>query len=159
MADRETEKIIIGVVSDTHGDLPEDLARALDGVDMIIHAGDFDIPEVFNKLEKIAPVKAVRGNMDKHPSMFALPFDEMFEAGGVWIYILHDLLHLTIDPQAAGVQVLIHGHLHVPEIRQRQGVLYINPGSPTSPRRGSRAGYVRLTIQNQTAQAEWVSLG
>lgn len=152
------DQIVIGVVSDTHGVLPESLARALDGVDMIIHAGDFDSPEIYSALEKIAPVKAVRGNMDKHPGVSGFPETEMFEVGGVYIYMIHDILHLDIDLPSAGVNVLIHGHLHVPDIRERQGVLYINPGSPTSPRRGTRTGFVRMTIQNRTAQAEWIPL-
>ena len=159
---RETEhkdKIVIGVISDTHGDLPEGLARALDGVDMIIHAGDFDSPEIYAEIKKIAPVRAVRGNMDRHPGLSGFPYTEMFEIGGVYIYMIHDILQLDIDLPSADVNVLIHGHLHVPDIRERQGVLYINPGSPTSPRRGSRAGFVRLTIENGSAQAEWISLG
>lgn len=158
MTESSAEKVIIGVVSDTHGDLPDSLVRALEGVDMIIHAGDFDFPGILTQLEEIAPVKAVRGNMDKHPGLNTLDATLMFEVGGVWIYMIHDILHLDIDPVAAGVQVLIHGHLHVPEVREWQGVLYINPGSPTSPRRGARVGFVRLFIQNGTVQAEWVPL-
>lgn len=149
---------IIGVISDTHGFLPSSLLQALAGVDMIIHAGDLDTPEILLELEKIAPVKAVAGNTDIHPKLQQLPSTQFFDVGGVLIYIIHDLLHLNIDLPTAGVQVLIHGHLHVPEIQQRNGVLFTNPGSPTSPRRGTKPGYVRLTIQDQMPTAEWIAL-
>lgn len=152
------EAIVIGVTADTHGTLPQELLDGLAGVNLIIHAGDLDTPEILQNLEKIAPVKVVRGNVDWHPKLRQLPKSLLFDIDGVYIYVLHDLLHLDIDLPSAGVQVLIHGHLHVPEIRQRQGLLYINPGSPASPRQGSKPGFVRLTIQNQVPTAEWVGI-
>jgi len=153
-----SEKIVVGVTSDTHGFLPPALIQALSGVDLILHAGDLDTPDILQRLEEIAPVKAITGNTDHHPAFNKTPSTQLIEVGGVSIYMIHDLLRLNIDLPAAGVQVLIHGHLHVPEIRQRQDVLYINPGSPSSPRGGSSPGYVKLTIQNQTPQAEWFAL-
>jgi putative phosphoesterase len=154
----DPEEIVIGVIADTHGLLDPALVKALEGVSLILHAGDFDTPDILPQLETIAPVRAVRGNMDSHPQLANLPATLLLEIGGVSIYVLHDLLRLDIDPSAAGVQVLIHGHLHFPEIRNRQGVLYINPGSPTSPRRGTRSGFVRLTIRGQTPNAKWIPL-
>ena len=156
--DQTDEAIVIGVTSDTHGRLPQGLLDALSGVDLIIHAGDLDTPEILDELKKIAEVKVVAGNVDWHTGLRHLPKSLMFDVNDVYIYVLHDLLQLDIDLPTAGVQVLIHGHLHVPEIRQRQGVLYINPGSPVSPRQGSKPGFVRLTIQNQTPTAEWVGI-
>ena len=159
MKTENTKEIVIGVISDTHGELNPALVEALDGVDLIIHAGDVDTPQILHEIEKIAPVKAVAGNVDLHPGLKDLPRTLMFEVGGVFIYVLHDLLHLDIDLPTAGVNVLIHGHLHVPELRDRQGILYINPGSSTSPRQGSQRGFVRLTIRDHTPSAEWVGIG
>ena len=118
----------IGLISDTHGLLRQSAVTALKGVDIIIHAGDIDTPEVLAQLSAIAPVYPVRGNMDRHPEMKHLPRYEIVEAGGLFLYVIHDLMTMDMDP-AAGMDVVVSGHSHIPEIAYRGRVLYINPGS------------------------------
>jgi putative phosphoesterase len=99
------------------------------GSDRILHAGDIGAPEILKALAKIAPVTAVRGNVDIDPWARSLPETEVVEAGGVSIYILHDLAQLDLKPLAAGFRVFVYGHSHRPEIEQKNDVLYFNPGS------------------------------
>lgn len=124
----------IGLISDTHGLLRDSAIEALADSDIIIHAGDIDTPDIIRRLEKIAPVFPVRGNMDRNPEGAALPQYEIVEMDGITIYILHDLYQLDLDPAAAGFEVVVSGHSHRPKIKYREGVLYINPGS-AGPRR------------------------
>ncbi len=124
----------IGLISDTHGLLRESAAEALADTDLIIHAGDIDTPEIINALKKIAPTFPVRGNMDRNPYGAALPKYEIVEMDEVSIYVLHDIAQLDLDPAAAGFSVVVSGHSHQPEIKYRDNVLYINPGS-AGPRR------------------------
>lgn len=121
----------IGVISDTHGLLRPEAVQALEGSSLIIHAGDVGDPGILDELRKIAPVVAVRGNIDKGE---ALPEVMRVEHGGVSIYVLHDVNQLDIDPAAAGFDAVISGHSHKPSIREENGVLYLNPGS-AGPRR------------------------
>jgi uncharacterized protein len=118
----------IGLISDTHGLLRKSAIAALKSADIIIHAGDIDTPEVLTKLNAIARVYPVRGNMDRHPDMKHLPGYEIIEAGGIFLYVLHDLMTMDLDP-AAGMDVVVSGHSHIPKISYRERVLYINPGS------------------------------
>jgi len=124
----------IGLISDTHGLLRKSAVTALTGADIIIHAGDIDVPLVLEQLNAIAPVYPVRGNMDRHPEMKHLPAFDMIQAGGISLYVIHDLLALDLDPAAAGIDAGGSGHSHEPKIKYRDGVLYINPGS-AGPRR------------------------
>ena len=124
----------IGLISDTHGLLREEALRALKGSDLIIHAGDVGNPEIIDTLKTIAPVVAVRGNVDTEPWASALPETEVVEAGGATIYLLHDVHALDLNPAAAGFHIVVSGHSHKPERTERDGVLYINPGS-AGPRR------------------------
>lgn len=124
----------IGLISDTHGLLRPEALRALEGSDLIIHAGDVGDPEILEKLKTLAPVFAVRGNVDTDPWAQALPETEVVEAGPATIYILHDLHTLDLDPAAAGFQIVVSGHSHQPARTERGGVLYLNPGS-AGPRR------------------------
>jgi putative phosphoesterase len=126
--------VIVGLISDTHGLLREEALRALHGSDLIIHAGDVGKPEILEALRAIAPVVAVKGNIDKGPWAESLPATAVAEAGLVVIYILHDLHELALDPVAAGYHVVVSGHSHQPGCRERSGVQYINPGS-AGPRR------------------------
>ncbi len=112
---------------------PEAVA-ALRGVDHTIHAGDVGAPEILQELAKIAPVTAIRGNVDKGAWARKLPETEVLELGGISIYVLHDLAQLDLKPEAAGFGVVISGHCHVPKQEVRGGVLYFNPGS-AGPRR------------------------
>jgi putative phosphoesterase len=127
-------RVIIGVISDTHGLLRPEAVEALRGSDHIIHAGDVGEPDILDDLRAIAPLTAIRGNIDKAPWARKLPETETVELAGVSIYVLHNLGDLDLKPEAAGFRVVISGHSHVPKQEMRNGVLYFNPGS-AGPRR------------------------
>lgn len=150
--------VLVGVISDTHGHLSEQAIQALEGVSLIIHAGDLDTVEVFEQLAQIAPVSAVRGNMDYGSELRRLPSTQVDQVGDTYIYTIHDLGKLDLDPAAAGFQVVVHGHYHWPEIKQRNGVIFVNPGSATSPRMGSQRSLVLLYYHNGDIKTELVSL-
>jgi uncharacterized protein len=124
----------LGIISDTHGLLRPEAAAFLQGCDRIVHGGDIGTTEVLTRLSTIAPVTAVRGNNDKGAWAEAIPETELFEFSGIRVYAIHDLSRLNIDPSAAGIQVVVSGHSHKPLIQQRDGVVFINPGS-AGPRR------------------------
>lgn len=132
MKDRANRRF--GIVSDTHGLLREEVLETLGSVDGIVHAGDVDTPEVLDRLRSLAPVTAVRGNMDARGPLARLPETEALRIGPVWVYVLHDLERLDVSPAAAGFGVVISGHTHRPSRETRDGVLYLNPGS-AGPRR------------------------
>jgi putative phosphoesterase len=119
----------IGLISDTHGLLRDQAVEALRGSDLILHAGDVGKPEIIDALKVVAPVVAVRGNVDRGMWASALPMTAVAETRSVLIYVLHDLSELDLDPVAAGFQVVLSGHSHKPARSQRAGTLYINPGS------------------------------
>jgi putative phosphoesterase len=124
----------IGLISDTHGLLREEALRALEGSDLIIHAGDVGKPGIIDAMKTLAPVFAVRGNVDTEPWASALPETEVIDTGPATIYILHDVHALDLNPAAAGFHIVVSGHSHKPARTEREGVLYINPGS-AGPRR------------------------
>ena len=124
----------IGLISDTHGLLRDSAVEALANSDIIIHAGDIDTPDIIDTLKTIAPVFPVRGNMDRNPYGATLHKYKIVEINGISIYVLHDLSQLDLDPAAAGFEVVVSGHSHRPQIKYRDGVLFINPGS-AGPRR------------------------
>src|SRR5882724_9124131 len=124
----------IGIISDTHGLLRPEAIAALRGVDHILHAGDIGVPEILDRLRELAPVTAVRGNVDREPWAPALRETELVEVDDISIYMLHDLGQLDLKPEAAGFRVVIYGHSHQPKIEEKSGVLYFNPGS-AGPRR------------------------
>ncbi|HUO17143.1 MAG TPA: metallophosphoesterase family protein [Verrucomicrobiae bacterium] len=126
--------ILIGVISDTHGLLRPEAVAALEGSQHIIHAGDVGDPEILDKLASIAPVTAIRGNVDKGAWARKLLETEVVELGGTSIYVLHDLAQLDLKPEAAGFNAVIYGHSHLPKQEVRGAVLYFNPGS-AGPRR------------------------
>jgi putative phosphoesterase len=134
MAAKSKECRLIGVISDTHGLLRPSAMEAMKGVDLIIHAGDIGRPIVLETLREIAPVFAVRGNMDKGEWAREVPATEVVECGEVLIFVLHSIEDLDLDPAASGFHAVISGHSHRPSIKQRDGVLYLNPGS-AGPRR------------------------
>ena len=118
----------IGIISDTHGLLRPAAERALTGVDHIIHAGDIGRPEIIDALRRIAPLTAIRGNVDSGEWAREYPDTKIVRLAGKSIYVLHDLKTLHADP-AAGIDVIISGHSHVPKIDTVGGILYLNPGS------------------------------
>lgn len=122
----------VGIISDTHGLLRPEAKAALAGCDAIVHAGDIGKPDVLRDLESIAPVTAIRGNVDKWA--VALPDTAVLEIEGRYLYVIHDVKALDLDPCAAGFDAVISGHSHKPGIHEREGVLYLNPGS-AGPRR------------------------
>jgi len=150
--------MIIGVISDTHGLLRPQALHALHGVERIIHAGDVGDPEILKRLEEIAQVTAVRGNIDTASWARALPETAALEAMGHQIYILHDLNQLDLKPEAAGFAAVIGGHSHVPLQRMEKGVLYFNPGS-AGPRRFKLPVSVgKLTVTAKGIQGELIKL-
>lgn len=124
----------MGLISDTHGLLREAAVDALRGSDLIIHAGDVGKPEILTELGELAPVIAIRGNVDTGAWATELPATAIVDARPARIYVIHDLHDLDIEPEAAGIHVIVSGHSHKPGHMERDGVLYINPGS-AGPRR------------------------
>ena len=126
----------VGLISDTHGLLRKAALDALAGVEHIIHAGDVGKPEILDRLEAVAPIVAVRGNVDKGAWANALPETATATVGATTFYVLHDVKQIDLDPAAAGFSVVVSGHSHKAETRERSGVLYVNPGS-AGPKRFS----------------------
>jgi hypothetical protein len=128
--------MLVGVISDTHGLLRPQALDALRGASHILHAGDIGDIAILKTLRKLAPVTAIRGNIDYTGPCAQLPATEAVELNNHLIYMLHSLADLDLNPQAAGIRVVISGHTHKPAIEERNGVLYLNPGS-AGPRRFS----------------------
>jgi putative phosphoesterase len=150
--------LLIGVVSDTHGLLRPQLLSALAGVAHILHAGDIGDPSILTELRRIAPVTAIRGNIDRSGPCAELPPTEVIELAGCLIYMLHALEDLDLHPQAAGIGVIISGHSHKPSIEHRNNVLYLNPGSAGPRRFNLPITYALLRITNGQPQAEILPL-
>jgi len=148
----------LGVISDTHGLLRPEAAAALAGVERIVHAGDIGSPDVLAALGRLAPVTAVRGNNDRGDWAAGLADTEVVEVGGVSLYVLHDLHELDLDPRAAGFAAIIAGHSHQPRLEERDGVLYLNPGSAGPRRFKLPISLARLTIADARVRAELVTL-
>jgi putative phosphoesterase len=148
----------VGLISDTHGLLRPEAREYLAGCDLILHAGDICEPEVLAELAELAPVTAVRGNNDRGAWADRLSVNEYLRVEEVCIYAIHDLAQIDLDPQAAEVQVVVHGHSHQPSSVVRDGVLYVNPGS-AGPRRFKlpiSAG--ELLIDGRSIQARFRTL-
>jgi len=126
----------IGLISDTHGLLRPEVRAALQGCVHIVHAGDIGDARVLEELDRLAPVTAVRGNNDHGHWTKRIAHTELVQVAGLWIYAVHEIDHLDIDPRAADVHVVVTGHSHRPKIVERDGVLFVNPGS-AGPRRFS----------------------
>jgi putative phosphoesterase len=149
---------LIGVISDTHGMLRPEALEALRGSEHIIHAGDVGSREILEKLSTIAPVTAVRGNIDQGAWCRKLAETQVLELGGVSIYVLHDLAQLDLKPNAAGFAVVVSGHSHAPRQETRDGVLYFNPGS-AGPRRFKLPVSVgRLIVEGDRVRGELLHL-
>jgi putative phosphoesterase len=124
----------IGIISDTHGLLRPEALVALTGVDHILHAGDVGGEAILDVLRAIAPVTAIRGNIDRMGTPALLPATEAIEVGGKLFYLIHSVHDLDLNPQAAGIDCVVSGHSHTPGMDRRDGVLFLNPGS-AGPRR------------------------
>jgi putative phosphoesterase len=150
--------VTIGVISDTHGLVRPEAVDALCGSDLILHAGDVGAAEVLEQLRAVAPTIAVRGNVDSAEWAKVLPETEVIEAGGLHLYMLHDLGRLDLDPRAGGFAAIISGHTHRALAEVREGVLYLNPGS-AGPRRFSLpVSVARLQIDDGCVSHEIVEL-
>lgn len=150
--------MLIGLISDTHGLLRAEVLAALQGCERIIHAGDIGKPAVLDGLRALAPVDAIRGNIDTADWAQALPDRLDLQVGDLRVHVLHDLKELDIDPQAAGIDVVIAGHSHQPNIERRDGVLYINPGSAGPRRFRLPISLALLRLEGGNAQAELIRL-
>ena len=150
--------MFIGVISDTHGLLRPQAVDALRGAKHIIHVGDIGDPAILDRLSEIAPVTAVRGNVDREAWAKNIPETNVLEVDGVSIYILHILENLDLKPKSAGIAAVIYGHSHVPRQEMKDGVLYFNPGS-AGPRRFQLPVTVgKLIGQDGKIRAEIVQL-
>jgi putative phosphoesterase len=142
----------IGVISDTHGVLRPAALAALLGSDYIIHAGDIGDPTILEKLAEIAPLTAIRGNVDREVWARKISSTDLLEVGSVSIYVLHNLNELDLKPEASGFDVVVYGHSHVPKQETKNGVLYFNPGSA-----GPRRFRLPVTIGKLTVRAGKIS--
>lgn len=148
----------VGVIADTHGLLRPEVLPAFANVDHILHAGDVGAPEILHTLRTLAPVTAIRGNIDRSGPCAALPAEEYITLAGVNLYMLHDVHTLPLSPEAAGVRVVISGHSHKPLMEERRGVLYFNPGA-AGPRRFKLPVSVgMLHIQDSSVEAKHILL-
>jgi putative phosphoesterase len=152
------DRVEVGVVSDTHGLLRPEAVQALQGVDVILHAGDVGDPLILQQLVSLAPVFVVRGNVDRAPWAYALPSTEVVEVAGVTFFMLHELEQLDLDPAEAGIDVVVYGHSHRPDAEEKDGVLYLNPGSAGPRRFDLPVTVARLSIGEGTLEAGIVSL-
>jgi putative phosphoesterase len=156
---RMPDKITVGLISDTHGLLRPEALDLLRGSDFIIHAGDIGDPGIVTELGRLAPVVAVRGNIDKAAWAQSVPATEVLEVPGpAFLYVLHNIDDLDLDPAAAGFHAVVYGHSHQPGVRWKDGVLYVNPGS-AGPRRFSLPISVgRLLVDAGTVSAELIEI-
>jgi putative phosphoesterase len=153
------EITILGLISDTHGLLREEAVRALHGSDLILHAGDVGGPGILEALRAVAPVVAVRGNIDTDPWGQTLPLTELVQAGAVPIYMVHILQDLDINPPAAGFHIIVvSGHSHKPMQTEKHGVVYINPGSAGPRRFQLPVTVARLDLAKRPWKAEFLDL-
>lgn len=151
--------MLVGLISDTHGLLRPEALEQLQGSELIIHAGDVGDPEILKALAAIAPVLAVRGNIDKHPPLSLLPSTDASEAGSKSIYVLHNIAELDLDPAAAGFDVVVFGHSHKQELYTRSGVIYVNPGSAGRRRFRLPISVARLDTDASPSQVTFLDIG
>jgi putative phosphoesterase len=150
--------MLIGVISDTHGLLRPEAVNALRGSDYIIHGGDIGDPGILDRLNEIAPVTAVRGNVDRERWAQKIPHTNVLEIKGLSLFVLHNLDELDLKPEAAGFAAVIYGHSHVPKLEKRNGVLYFNPGSAGPRRFGLPVTVGRLKVLGKKLEAQVVRL-
>ncbi len=150
--------MLVGVISDTHGLLRLEAIAALAGVQQILHAGDVGNPEILRALAQIAPVTAIRGNIDRAGECAQLPATEALELNGQLVYIVHSIEDIDINPYTAGVRVVISGHSHKPSITHRDGVLFLNPGAAGPKRFSLPITVAHLQLDKGEPKAEIIAL-
>lgn len=148
----------VGLISDTHGLLRPEAVAFLRGSAHIVHGGDIGHAGILAELASLAPVTAVRGNNDRGPWAEAVKEREVVQVGEIYIYVVHDIAALDLDPVAAGFQVVVSGHSHKPSVAERDGVLYVNPGSAGPRRFTLPVAVAELTIVGNSVRARLVEL-
>ena len=148
----------IGIISDTHGLIRQSVVESFNDVDLIVHAGDVGKPEVLETLQDITRVYPVRGNVDGGKWTDNLPFTEVVQVGQVFLYVLHDVNALDLDPVAAGFNAVISGHSHIPKIEEQNGVLFLNPGSAGPKRVRYPVSIAFLYVNGASIDTEIVEL-
>jgi putative phosphoesterase len=148
----------IGVISDTHGYLDARVIDAFVGTELIIHAGDIGKPKILETLATVAPVKAVRGNTDHGPWADDLPSTAVVVLNGMTLYVLHDIQQLDLEPQAAGIRVVISGHTHRASLEEKKSVVFLNPGSAVEPRHNRPPTVAILTARGEILDARFIEL-
>lgn len=149
---------LIGLISDTHGLLRPEAVSALEGCELIVHAGDVGTLEIIENLRKIAPVVAVRGNIDTGEWALRLPVTAAVDTGPARIYVLHDIHQLDLDPAAAGFRIVVSGHSHKASREERGGVIYVNPGSAGPRRFRLPVTAARLDLRREPWAVEFIQL-
>lgn len=152
------DKFTVGIISDTHGLLRPEAVSALQGSDLIIHAGDVGEFSILDELNMTAPVVAVRGNMDSEGRAYELKKTEVIEKNDVLFYVMHDISRIDLDPSAAGFSAVISGHTHRPLVWKDNGVLYVNPGSAGPRRVKLPVSIALLHVRGGALEAEIIRL-
>lgn len=148
----------VGLISDTHGLLRPEATAFLKGCDYIVHGGDIGHHGILEELARLAPITAVRGNNDRGPWAARLRETELLQVDEVLVYAIHDLARLDIEPAAAGVRVVVSGHSHRPLVAERNGILYVNPGSSGPRRFKLPVGVGELLVAGSSVSARIVDL-
>ncbi len=150
---------LVGVISDTHGLLQPAAVEAFKGADLIIHAGDIGKSEIIRDLQAVAPVEAVKGNMDTDDWAHKLPETRLIKLGSVLLYVIHDVFKINIKPAEAKIGAVIHGHTHKPSsIEDQNGVLFLNPGSATHPRFTTPASVALVHVKGNSLASQFIEL-
>ena len=149
---------LIGIISDTHGRLPQSISNVFKKTDLIIHAGDIGDPKIIDALEKIAPTRAVRGNMDMGKWARHLRQNETIKINRKRLYVIHDVFKLDINAESDNYHVVIYGHTHRPQVEKQQGILYVNPGSAIQPGFGYPPSVALLEIKSDSIRARLIDL-
>ena len=149
---------LIGVISDTHGYVPTAVCKAFEQTDLIVHAGDIGRPDVLKALKRISTLVAVRGNMDFGMWANRLPKTKQIRIGHISIYVIHDVQRLDLELEPAGIKAVISGHTHRPVAQEKNGVLFLNPGSASHPKYGKSASVALLRLQANDLVPRFVNL-
>jgi putative phosphoesterase len=152
------QKMQVGVISDTHGLMRPEAIAALQGVDLILHAGDIGSQNVLDALGELAPVVAIRGNNDDEPWAAGIPEEETVQIGGISVHLIHDAKQLNFVPQKAGIQIVVSGHSHKPGVRELNGVIFLNPGSAGPRRFKLPITVAQLQVESEKFSAEIIDL-
>jgi putative phosphoesterase len=150
--------LLVGVISDTHGYVTPAVCKAFEQTDLIVHAGDIGRPDVIKTLKRISTLVAVRGNMDFGMWADRLPRTQQIQIGHFSIYVIHDMQRLDLEPGPAGITAVISGHTHRPAAQEKNGVLFLNPGSASHPKFGDSSSVALLRLQANGLTPRFVNL-